>query len=134
MFPQPEKSVVFDSFPDPSDTWEMVETIGKGNYGKVYKVLNRTDGSEAAVKVLDPVHDIDEEIEVEYNILKALSDHPNVVKFYGMFYNKDPKIGGQLWLVLELWIRVQSVLNLLSKGTQFFLHESRRILHSDAPK
>ncbi|XP_053093428.1 myosin-IIIa-like [Pangasianodon hypophthalmus] len=102
MFPQSAKSIVFDSFPDPSDTWEIVETIGKGTYGKVYKVLNKNNGSEAAVKVLDPVHDIDEEIEAEYNILKALSDHPNVVKFYGMFYKKDPKNGDQLWLVLEL--------------------------------
>ncbi|XP_041670586.1 myosin-IIIa isoform X2 [Cheilinus undulatus] len=46
--------------------------------------------------------DIDEEIEAEYNILKALSDHANVVKFYGMFYKKDIKCGDQLWLVLEL--------------------------------
>uniref|UniRef100_A0A8C2EWD7 non-specific serine/threonine protein kinase n=1 Tax=Cyprinus carpio TaxID=7962 RepID=A0A8C2EWD7_CYPCA len=102
MFPRSGKSIVFDSFPDPSDTWEIIETIGKGTYGKVYKVLNRVDGSKAAVKILDPIHDIDEEIEAEYNILKALSDHPNVVKFFGMFYKKDVKIGDQLWLVLEL--------------------------------
>ncbi|KAF4096052.1 hypothetical protein G5714_023655 [Onychostoma macrolepis] len=102
MFPRSGKSIVFDSFPDPSDTWEIIETIGKGTYGKVYKVLNRFNGSKAAVKILDPIHDIDEEIEAEYNILKALSDHPNVVKFFGMFYKKDVKNGDQLWLVLEL--------------------------------
>uniref|UniRef100_A0A8C5HNS6 non-specific serine/threonine protein kinase n=1 Tax=Gouania willdenowi TaxID=441366 RepID=A0A8C5HNS6_GOUWI len=102
MFPQPGKSIVFDSFPDPTDTWEIIETIGKGTYGKVYKVLSKVDGSKAAVKILDPIHDIDEEIEAEYNILKALSDHANVVKFFGMFYKKDVKCGDQLWLVLEL--------------------------------
>ncbi|XP_073686537.1 myosin-IIIa isoform X2 [Garra rufa] len=102
MFPRSGKSIVFDSFPDPSDTWEIIETIGKGTYGKVYKVLNRVNGSKAAVKILDPIHDIDEEIEAEYNILKALSDHSNVVKFFGMFYKKDIKNGDQLWLVLEL--------------------------------
>ncbi|KAL2085689.1 hypothetical protein ACEWY4_019009 [Coilia grayii] len=102
MFPQSGKSIVFDNFPDPTDTWEIVETIGKGTYGKVYKVLNKKDGSKAAVKILDPIHDIDEEIEAEYNILKALSDHSNVVKFFGMFYKKDVKNGDQLWLVLEL--------------------------------
>ncbi|XP_057179094.1 myosin-IIIa isoform X2 [Triplophysa rosa] len=102
MFPHSGKSIVFDSFPDPSETWEIIETIGKGTYGKVYKVLNKANGSKAAVKILDPIHDIDEEIEAEYNILKALSDHPNVVKFFGMFFKKDLKIGDQLWLVLEL--------------------------------
>ncbi|XP_064018793.1 myosin-IIIa [Pogoniulus pusillus] len=102
MLPLSGKTITFDSFPDPSDTWEIIETIGKGTYGKVFKVLNKKNGSKAAVKILDPVHDIDEEIEAEYNILKALSDHPNVVKFYGMYYKKDVKNGDQLWLVLEL--------------------------------
>lgn len=52
--------------------------------------------------------DIDEEIEAEYNILKALSDHPNVVKFFGMFYKKDVKNGDQLWLVLEVKLNSMS--------------------------
>nr|XP_020043849.1 myosin-IIIb-like [Castor canadensis] len=45
---------------------------------------------------------MDEEIEAEYNILQILPNHPNVVKFYGMFYKADRCVGGQLWLVLEL--------------------------------
>ncbi|XP_049628835.1 myosin-IIIb [Suncus etruscus] len=91
-----------ESLPDPTDTWEIVETIGKGTYGKVYKVTNKRNGSLAAVKILDPISDMDEEIEAEYNILQFLPNHPNVVKFYGMFYKADQCVGGQLWLVLEL--------------------------------
>ncbi|XP_045154979.1 myosin-IIIb isoform X2 [Echinops telfairi] len=91
-----------ESLPDPTDTWEIIETIGKGTYGKVYKVTNKRDGSLAAVKILDPISDMDEEIEAEYNILQFLPNHPNVVKFYGMFYKADRCVGGQLWLVLEL--------------------------------
>lgn len=44
-----------ESLPDPTDTWEIIETIGKGTYGKVYKVTNKRDGSLAAVKILDPI-------------------------------------------------------------------------------
>ncbi|XP_078272233.1 myosin-IIIa-like [Rhinoraja longicauda] len=102
MFPVTEKAITFDNFPDPSDTWEIIETIGKGTYGKVFKVLNKKNDSKAAVKILDPIHDIDEEIVIEYNILQALSDHENVVKFYGMYYKKDVRNKHQLWLVLEL--------------------------------
>ncbi|XP_072817215.1 myosin-IIIb isoform X1 [Vicugna pacos] len=91
-----------ESLPDPTNTWEIIETIGKGTYGKVYKVTNKRDGSLAAVKILDPISDMDEEIEAEYNILQFLPNHPNVVKFYGMFYKTDHCVGGQLWLVLEL--------------------------------
>uniref|UniRef100_A0A3P8Z039 non-specific serine/threonine protein kinase n=1 Tax=Esox lucius TaxID=8010 RepID=A0A3P8Z039_ESOLU len=91
-----------ESLADPSGDWDIVETIGKGTYGKVYRVNNRKNGSQAAVKVLDPINDVDEEIEAEYNILRSLSNHPNVVKFYGMFYKSDDLSGGQLWLVLEL--------------------------------
>lgn len=41
---------------DPSGDWDIVETIGKGTYGKVYRVTSKKDGSQAAVKVLDPVN------------------------------------------------------------------------------
>ncbi|XP_077009619.1 myosin-IIIa [Tamandua tetradactyla] len=102
MSPLIGKTIIFDNFPDPSDTWEITETIGKGTYGKVFKVLNKKNGQKAAVKILDPIHDIDEEIEAEYSILKALSEHPNVVKFYGMYVKKDKINGDKLWLVLEL--------------------------------
>lgn len=56
MFPLTGKAIIFDNFPDPSDTWEIIETIGKGTYGKVFKVLNKKNDSKAAVKILDPIH------------------------------------------------------------------------------
>ncbi|XP_028821127.1 myosin-IIIb-like isoform X2 [Denticeps clupeoides] len=102
LYPYKSSMIGLESLAEPSSTWDIVETIGKGTYGKVYKVTNRKDGSLAAVKVLDPVNDVDEEIEAEYNILRSLSNHPNVVKFFGMFYKADERSGGQLWLVLEL--------------------------------
>uniref|UniRef100_A0A8C5RAM1 non-specific serine/threonine protein kinase n=1 Tax=Leptobrachium leishanense TaxID=445787 RepID=A0A8C5RAM1_9ANUR len=102
LFPYNPNMIGLESLSDPSDTWEIVDTIGKGTYGKVYKVNNKKDGSLAAVKILDPISDVDEEIEAEYNILQSLPNHPNVVMFYGMYYKADEYVGGQLWLVLEL--------------------------------
>ncbi|XP_073490036.1 myosin-IIIb isoform X1 [Aquarana catesbeiana] len=102
LFPYNPNMIGLESLADPSDTWEIIDTIGKGTYGKVYKVSNKKDGSLAAVKILDPISDVDEEIEAEYNILQSLPNHPNVVMFYGMYYKADQYVGGQLWLVLEL--------------------------------
>uniref|UniRef100_A0AAQ6A925 Myosin IIIB n=1 Tax=Amphiprion ocellaris TaxID=80972 RepID=A0AAQ6A925_AMPOC len=102
LYPYKSSMIGLENLGDPSGNWDIVETIGKGTYGKVYRVTNKKDGSQAAVKVLDPINDVDEEIEAEYNILRSLSNHPNVVKFYGMFYKSDNLSGGQLWLVLEL--------------------------------
>ncbi|XP_034740905.1 myosin-IIIb isoform X5 [Etheostoma cragini] len=109
LYTHKPSTIGMENLGDPSSNWDIVETIGKGTYGKVYRVTNKKDGSQAAVKVLDPINhashsnrDVDEEIEAEYNILRSLSNHPNVVKFYGMFYKSDKVSGGQLWLVLEL--------------------------------
>ncbi|XP_041858275.1 myosin-IIIb isoform X2 [Melanotaenia boesemani] len=102
LYPYKSSMIGLENLGDPAGNWDIVETIGKGTYGKVYRVTSKKDGSQAAVKVLDPVNDVDEEIEAEYNILRSLSNHPNVVKFYGMFYKSDKLSGGQLWLVLEL--------------------------------
>ncbi|XP_076858866.1 myosin-IIIb isoform X3 [Brachyhypopomus gauderio] len=102
LYPYKSSMMGLGALADPSDDWDVMETIGKGTYGKVYKVTSKKDGSQAAVKILDPIHDVDEEIEAEYNILRSLSNHPNVVKFLGMFYKADERVGGQLWLVLEL--------------------------------
>uniref|UniRef100_A0A8C6X0G6 Protein kinase domain-containing protein n=1 Tax=Naja naja TaxID=35670 RepID=A0A8C6X0G6_NAJNA len=59
-----------ESLPDPTDTWEIIETIGKGTYGKVYKVTNKKDGSLAAVKILDPI-----------NIRKHPIAYPNLLRY-----------------------------------------------------
>lgn len=56
LYPYKSSMIGLESLADPSGDWDIVETIGKGTYGKVYRVINRKDGSQAAVKVLDPVN------------------------------------------------------------------------------
>lgn len=56
LYPYKSSMIGMENLGDPSGNWDIVETIGKGTYGKVYRVTNKKDGSQAAVKVLDPIN------------------------------------------------------------------------------
>lgn len=56
LYPYKSSMIGMENLTDPSENWDIVETIGKGTYGKVYRVTSRKDGSQAAVKVLDPIN------------------------------------------------------------------------------
>ncbi|XP_078702494.1 myosin-IIIb-like isoform X1 [Branchiostoma floridae x Branchiostoma belcheri] len=93
----------FSSLPDPTPVWELVDNIGVGTYGEVYKVQHKKTGEIAAAKIMEEVTDIDEEIDAEYQILCQHSNHNNITRFYGMYYAKGERNNsGQLWLVMEL--------------------------------
>lgn len=84
------------------DDWELVESIGEGTYGEVYKAKNRITGDIAAAKVIDSIHEKIEEVLPELEILKKYSTHPNIAGFHGAFINVDTKRHDQLWLVMEV--------------------------------
>lgn len=86
------------------DEWELVESIGEGTYGEVYKARNKITGEIAAAKVIDSIHEKIEEVLPELDILKKYSTHPNVAGFHGAFINVDTKRHDQLWLVMEVGI------------------------------
>uniref|UniRef100_A0A672ZIP4 non-specific serine/threonine protein kinase n=1 Tax=Sphaeramia orbicularis TaxID=375764 RepID=A0A672ZIP4_9TELE len=68
---------------DPAGIFELVELVGNGTYGQVYK-------------------DEEEEIKAEINMLKKYSHHRNIATYYGAFIKKNPPgIDDQLWLVME---------------------------------
>ncbi len=56
LYPYKSSMIGLESLADPSSDWDILETIGKGTYGKVYKVISKKDGSQAAVKILDPIN------------------------------------------------------------------------------
>lgn len=96
----------------PPDDWELVESIGEGTYGEVYKTKNKVTGEIAAAKVIDSIHEKIEEVLPELDIFKKYATHPNIADFYGAFINVDAKRNDQLWLVMEL-CRGGSVTNLV---------------------
>uniref|UniRef100_A0A8D3BRV2 non-specific serine/threonine protein kinase n=1 Tax=Scophthalmus maximus TaxID=52904 RepID=A0A8D3BRV2_SCOMX len=86
---------------DPAGIFELVELVGNGTYGQVYKVRRQSSltlYSAACVCVCDE----EEEIKAEINMLKKYSHHRNIATYYGAFVKKNPPgMDDQLWLVME---------------------------------
>lgn len=90
------------SLSDPSGIFELVEVVGSGTYGQVYKGRHTRTGQLAAIKIMDVTEEEEEEIKLEINVLKNHSHHRNIATYYGAFIHKSPP--GQddkLWLVME---------------------------------
>ncbi|CAH4030835.1 serine/threonine-protein kinase mig-15 isoform X1 [Pieris brassicae] len=87
---------------DPAGIFELIEVVGNGTYGQVYKGRHTKTGQLAAIKVMDVTQDEEEEIKLEINVLKKYSTHRNIATYYGAFIKKSPPgKDDQLWLVME---------------------------------
>lgn len=118
---------------------EKQSKCGKGNFGVVWKALNKKNGEIVAVKEIDIESDELIEIQKEIDMLRA-SESNYVVKYFGCILVKN-----RLWIVMEymgggsvrnildvkaipeieITIILQQILNALN-----FLHRGRKI-HRD---
>uniref|UniRef100_A0A3B3TBG0 non-specific serine/threonine protein kinase n=1 Tax=Paramormyrops kingsleyae TaxID=1676925 RepID=A0A3B3TBG0_9TELE len=93
---------IFKLSSDPAGIFELVEVVGNGTYGQVYKGRHVKTGQLAAIKVMDVTEEEEEEIKAEINMLKKYSHHRNIATYYGAFVKKSPPgHDDQLWLVME---------------------------------
>ncbi|XP_019739562.1 misshapen-like kinase 1 isoform X4 [Hippocampus comes] len=100
---------------DPAGIFELVEVVGNGTYGQVYKGRHVKTGQMAAIKVMEVTEEEEEEIKLEINMLKSYSHHRNIATYYGAFVKKG--LAGQdhqLWLVME-YCGAGSVTDLVKK-------------------
>ncbi|XP_041374247.1 myosin-IIIb-like [Gigantopelta aegis] len=102
MYSQYSKIIDFSNLPDPSEDWDLGDVIGEGTYGEVYMAVNKKTGECAAVKVMESIHEVVEEIEEEYLVLRDLSNHPNIPQFHGIYIKQDTSSEDQIWLVMEM--------------------------------
>jgi TRAF2/NCK-interacting kinase len=89
---------------DPAGIFELIEIVGSGTYGNVYKGRHVKTAQLAAIKIMNINEDEEEEIKMEINMLKKYSHHRNIATYYGAFIKKLPSSTGkhdQLWLVME---------------------------------
>ncbi|PAA89587.1 hypothetical protein BOX15_Mlig017490g1 [Macrostomum lignano] len=87
---------------EPHGLFDLIEVVGHGTYGQVYKGRNRQNGKLVAIKVMAVSQDDEEEIKLEINVLKKFSNHRNIATYYGAFVRKMPAgKDDHLWLVME---------------------------------
>lgn len=112
-----------NSLSDPSGIFELVEVVGSGTYGQVYKGRHTRTGQLAAIKIMDVTEEEEEEIKLEINVLKNHSHHRNIATYYGAFIHKSqPGQDDKLWLVME-YCGAGSVTDLVKSTKSLSLRE-----------
>ena len=77
-----------------TEKYELIEIIGQGMYGKVYKSLNKYENKYYAIKTLNFQNISQKErlnIETEINLLQELK-HPNIVLYKESFIDKNQNL------------------------------------------
>ena len=59
-------------------------------------------GERVAIKVMENVAEVLEEVEQEYLILRDLGAHPGMPAFHGIYFKQNKYISDQVWIVMEV--------------------------------
>lgn len=87
---------------DPEQLFTVMNKLGQGSYGEVYKAMHKQSGTIVALKIITVQDDSEfNDIMKEINVMNAC-DSPSIVRFYGSFYNQE----GFLWVFHNLLLHL----------------------------
>ena len=98
------------------ENYEVINQIGHGNFGKIYKIKRKSDNKILIWKELDYSHMTEkekEQIVTEVNILRELN-HPNIVKYYDRIIDKK---NSKIYIIME-YCEGGDISQLISKCTK----------------
>ena len=127
---------------DPETEFDLIELVGQGNYGRVYKAIHKKTGKIYSAKIayIEKANEI-ESFKKEINILSQCNNQ-YIVHYYGSYIK-----GHQIWIILEFCDggslyelikilprnlneeEIASLIYMILKGL-IFLHENKKI-HRD---
>lgn len=126
------------------DEYSVGVTLGEGAFGVVSVCKRRATGEEYAVKMVDKVETPVEAIKKEADVLQSM-DHPNIVKFHGVYYERcfvcivmDKLDGGDLVEGLQRHLKERGQINCMDvvhvayqmAASIHYLHQ-RNVVHRD---
>lgn len=131
---------VVSNHEDPEEMFQLLEKLGEGSYGEVFKGLHITSGTIVAIKKV-PINNEIAALKKEISILKQCR-HPNIVGYIGSYIKE-----GELWLIMEFCsagsvqdflkitkktlneVEIASVCQAVLRGLEY-LHDNKKI-HRD---
>eukprot|EP01083_Nonionella_stella_P167076 560590_1 len=106
---------------DPEDIFDIIQPLGEGAFGMVYKALDKRDGELVAIKIM-PVEVESGSMEKEIQLLRSCKSH-YIVNFRGS-YKKDFNI----WIVME-YCGAGSVLDIMrATGDNLTEHQIKMVM------
>eukprot|EP00250_Pteridium_aquilinum_P009883 c19000_g1_i1 orf=262-1809(+) len=106
-------------------TYKLEQQLGHGTFGRTYVATHLATGTKAAVKAIQKSKMLSVvNVKREVKIMKSLSGHKNVVKFYDAFEDKN-----FVYIVMEL-CRGGELLNRIisKKGSQYTERDAARLV------
>ena len=127
---------------DPENEFDLIELVGQGNYGRVYKAMHKKTGKIYSAKIayIEKTNEV-ESFKKEINILSQCNNQ-YIVHYFGSYIK-----GHQIWIILEFCDggslyelikilprnlneeEIASLVYMILKGL-IFLHENKKI-HRD---